>query len=210
MSRSLRYRRWIQRQLPSLKTLPNDISHYYILENIDGVLYHKYTTNIPQQITNKLFGTNLVEKKQYDAAWESASPEIEKTAIIFADGGLAKLAGLRKVISQIRWLRALPNKWTFIRSALRCDRNGLSQIGRALQKYTRRANSSFSEIHFSGKTAIEDGIKILRDIMKSKNKVIDIETNGTKTVYDKVSGRGFNISRKGEFNGFRVFKERTK
>ena len=46
--------------------------------------------------------------------------------------------------------------------------------------------------------------------MKSKNKVIDIETNGTKTVYDKVSGRGFNISRKGEFNGFRVFKERTK
>lgn len=46
--------------------------------------------------------------------------------------------------------------------------------------------------------------------MRSKNKVIDIETNGTKTVYDKVSGRGFNINRKGEFNRFRDFKERAK
>ena len=192
------------------KTLPNNISHYHILEAIDGVLYHKYTTNIPRKVINKLFGTNFVEKKQYDAAWESASPEIENTAIAVASGGLTKLAGLGKIISQIRWLRGFPNKSSFINSALRNDRNGLSQIGRALQKHTGRANSSFSDIHFSGKTATEDGLKILRDIMRSKNKVIDIETNGTKTIYDKVSGRGFNISREGKFNGFRDFKERTK
>lgn len=85
-----------------------------------------------------------------------------------------------------------------------------SQTGRTLQKHTRRINSTFSDIHFSRKTATEDGLKILRDIMRSKNKVIDIETNGTKTVYDKVSGRGFSISREGKFNGFRDFKERTK
>ena len=192
------------------KTLPNNISHYHILEAIDGVLYHKYTTNIPRKVINKLFGTHLVEKKQYDAAWESASPEIENTAIAVASGGLTKLAGLGKIISQIRWLRGFPNKSSFINSALRNDRNGLSQIGRALQKHTSRANLSFSDIHFSRKTATEDGLKILRDIMRSKNKVIDIETNGTKTVYDKVSGRGFNISREGKFNGFRDFKERTK
>lgn len=40
--------------------------------------------------------------------------------------------------------------------------------------------------------------------------LLDIETNGTKIVYDKVSGRGFSISREGKFNGFRDFKERTK
>ena len=45
--------------------------------------------------------------------------------------------------------------------------------------------------------------------MRSKNKVLDIETNETKTVYDKVSRRGFNISREGKFNGFRDFNERT-
>ena len=192
------------------KTLPNDVSHYYILENIDGVLYHKYTTNIPRKVINKLFGTNLVEKKLYDAAWESASPEIENTTVAVASGGLAKLSGLGKVISQIRWLRGLSDKSTFIKSALRNDRNGLSQIGRALQKHAGRANSSFSDIRFSGRTATEDGMKILRDIMRSKNKVVDIEANGTKTVYDKVSGRGFNISREGKFNEFRDFKERTK
>ena len=51
---------------------------------------------------------------------------------------------------------------------------------------------------------------IFINITQSNNKVIDIETNGTKTVYDKVSGRGFNISREGKFNGFRDFKERIK
>ena len=51
---------------------------------------------------------------------------------------------------------------------------------------------------------------IFINITQSNNKVIDIEANGTKTVNDKVSGCGFNISRKGKFNGFRVFKERTK
>ena len=73
-----------------------------------------------------------------------------------------------------------------------------------------RANGPFSDIHFSGKTTTKDGLKILRDIIRPNNKVIDIEANGTKTVNDKVSGCGFNISRKGKFNGFRVFKERTK
>ena len=51
---------------------------------------------------------------------------------------------------------------------------------------------------------------IFINITQSNNKVIDIETNGTKTIYDKVSGRSFNKSCEGKFNGFRDFKERTK
>ena len=51
---------------------------------------------------------------------------------------------------------------------------------------------------------------IFINITQSNNKVIDIETNGTKTIYDKVSGRSFNKSCEGKFNGFRDSKELTK
>ena len=86
----------------------------------------------------------------------------------------------------------------------------MTQIARALQKHSGRANSSFSNIKFSGKTATEDGLNVLKDIMNSKKKIIDMESNGTKTIYDKATGRGFNISREGKFNGFRDLKERSK
>ena len=194
-------------------TLPNTVSKYNILENINGKLYHKYTTNIPNRILNKLLGTHLVEKKLYDAAWESASSELQSTALGVASWGLlSKLAGpvIGRIISQIRVSSIVPNKGIFMNSVLSTSKNGMTQIGRALQKHAGRANSSFSNINFSGKTATEDGLNVLKDIMNSKKKIIDLESNGTKTIYDKATGRGFSISREGKFNGFRDLKERSK
>lgn len=53
-------------------------------------------------------------------------------------------------------------------------------------------------------------MNVLKDIINSKKRIEISESNGTKTVYDKITGRGFNISREGKFNGFRDMKEMTK
>ena len=195
------------------KTLPKDISQYSILEKINGTLYHKYTTNIPRIVLNKIFGTHLTEKKPYDAAWESASSPLQETAIGVASWGLlAKFAGpvIGKIISKIQPSKLFPDKAIFMNSALSPSKNGMTQIGRALQKHTGRANSSFSNITYSGHSATEDGMNVLKDIINSKKRIEISESNGTKTVYDKITGRGFNISREGKFNGFRDMKEMTK
>jgi len=42
--------------------------------------------------------------------------------------------------------------------------------------------------------------------MNFKNRAIKVNPNGTTTIFDEVSKRGFNISRKGPFNGFRSMK----
>jgi RHS repeat-associated protein len=84
---------------------------------------------------------------------------------------------------------------------------GLTQVGRALQKHSGREGSSFSDVKFSHKTANSDGLKILNDIMDSKNQMIESAENGTTTIFDKTSGRGVNVSREGSFNGFRDSKD---
>lgn len=57
-------------------------------------------------------------------------------------------------------------------SAAKISKNGASEVGRALQKHAGREGGVFSNIKYSGKTATDDGI------------------NGTRTIYDKVTGRG--------------------
>ena len=79
----------------------------------------------------------------------------------------------------------------------------LSVAGRALQKHAGRAGSAFSDVQFSGKTANQDAMRVIKEIMNSKNRAIRTNPNGTTDIYDGVSRRGFNISRKGLFNGFR-------
>jgi filamentous hemagglutinin len=80
---------------------------------------------------------------------------------------------------------------------------GLTTVGRALQKHAGRDGSVFQEIKFSHKTANQDGLSILNQIMNSKNQVIQTAENGSKLIFDKTTGRGFGVSREGLFNGFR-------
>ena len=107
--------------------------------------------------------------------------------------------------------QVLPNTEAFFKSADTCWKNGaqgsLSVAGRALQKHAGRGESAFSSIKFSGKTANQDAMKIIKEIMRAPNKRVVPQLNGTTVIYNLSSGRGFNISRKGLFNGFRNMKK---
>lgn len=96
-----------------------------------------------------------------------------------------------------------------IGSAMKSSKNGLTEVGRALQKHIGRKGSSFSDIKWSAKTGDADGLRILTDIISSNNKLIKDYPNGTRSIFDLNTGRGFNISREGKFNGFRDIKEET-
>jgi RHS repeat-associated protein len=104
----------------------------------------------------------------------------------------------------------IQNMRTFVESATAESKNGMSEIGRALQKHVGRAGSSFSDLKFSAKTATKDALNVLKDIFNSENKIVEKAENGTLNIFDKVTGRGVNISRGGLFNGFRDLKEVTK
>lgn len=96
-----------------------------------------------------------------------------------------------------------------IMSAKEVDRNGLSNVGRGLQKHIGRKDPSFQGIDFSHINANELGEMVLKEVLESNNKRIVAEFNGTNTIFDTVSGRGVNISREGVFNGFRDLKNKT-
>jgi len=80
---------------------------------------------------------------------------------------------------------------------------GLTVAGRALQKHAGREGSVFQGIKFSHKTANQDGLNIINQIMGSKNQIIQQAENGGKLIFDNTTGRGFGVSREGLFNGFR-------
>ena len=65
------------------------------------------------------------------------------------------------------------------------------------------SDSAFSNIKFSNKTANQEAMKIIEEIMSSANRAMQSQKNGTTIVFDRVTGRGFGISRRGLFNGFR-------
>ncbi len=97
----------------------------------------------------------------------------------------------------------IKNTEEFVKSATKSDRNGLSKLGRGLQKHSSRKGSAFKDVKFSHKNADQIGEKILRNILNSKDKTIQKLPNGTTNIFDKNTGRGVNISREGLFNGFR-------
>ena len=80
---------------------------------------------------------------------------------------------------------------------------GLTVVGRALQKHAGREGSVFQGIKFSHKTANQDGLNILKDIIGSKNPIIQQAKGGGQYIFDRATGRGVGISREGLFNGFR-------
>ncbi len=80
---------------------------------------------------------------------------------------------------------------------------GLTVVGRALQKHSGREGSVFQGIKFSHKTANQEALNVLNQIIGSKNKVIQPAENGGKLIFDKRTGMGFGVSREGLFNGFR-------
>ena len=87
-------------------------------------------------------------------------------------------------------------------SAQVLNRNGLSAVGRALQKHAGRPGP-FSNIRFSHKTGNQQGLDVLNDILNSKNPIIQDAGNGGYRIFDGTTGRGFGLSRDGLFNGFR-------
>jgi len=82
-------------------------------------------------------------------------------------------------------------------------KQGLTVVGRALQKHAGRKDSVFESIKFSHKTGNKDALKILNKIITSENRVFKPAERGGVEIYDKVSGQGFGVSREGLFNGFR-------
>lgn len=126
-------------------------------------------------------------------------------------GGAAKALKITRVVQGVRGMKALqkvlPNTKAFLKSADTIWKQGaqgkLTNAGRALQKHAGRKGSAFSNIKFSGRTANKEAKKIIQEIMNSKNRVIKVNPNGTTTIFDEVSKRGFNVSREGLFNGFR-------
>ena len=91
-----------------------------------------------------------------------------------------------------------------LKNAAEPNRNGLTNAGRGLQKHADRFGEALSDIKFSGKTANRDAQKIIEEILKSPNRVIEpiIEKGGYR-VYDSVTKQCFDVSRTGIFNGFR-------
>jgi hypothetical protein len=79
---------------------------------------------------------------------------------------------------------------------------GLLNIGYQLQKHAGESESAFSNINFSHKTADKEGFDALDQIMKSNPISLKAERGGTE-FFDISSGRGFAVSRNGQFNGFR-------
>jgi RHS repeat-associated protein len=124
---------------------------------------------------------------------------------ILLGGGAGVLNISNKLLS--KGFGSIKNLNNFINSAGAISKNGLTNAGRALQKHAGRAGSSFSDIKFSGKTANKDGMKVINDILGSKDQMIQKLENGTKNIFDKATGRGVNVSREGKFNGFRDIKD---
>ena len=89
-----------------------------------------------------------------------------------------------------------------VASAQEVSKNGLSAVGRALQKHAGRPGP-FNNIKFSHKTADDQGLNILNDIINSKSPIIERAGNGGFRIFDGATGRGFGLSRNATFNGFR-------
>ncbi|TKC04134.1 RHS repeat-associated core domain-containing protein, partial [Pedobacter polaris] len=96
----------------------------------------------------------------------------------------------------------------FIQSAAEgTGSQGLSKVGRALQKHAGREGSVFEDIEFSHKTANQQGLDLLQDILGSKKQTIRNAPQGGYEIYDTTTGRGVGVSRNGVFNGFRELKQ---
>ena len=133
------------------------------------------------------------------AAFQVLSPYLYEWRVAQVTGGLFRSTAVYRTIGNVD---------RFVNSALRLLKNNMSAIGQAFQKHTGRFGGVFNTIKYSGKTATKDGMNVLKQILNSEKQLIDEEVNGTKTIYDKVSGRGVNVNRQGEFGGFRELPER--
>lgn len=71
--------------------LPASVSRYFVLEQKDGRLFHKNTSNSVNRFLNSVLSTSFDEKLAYDPAQESFNDEILTTAIGI---GIAKVGGL--------------------------------------------------------------------------------------------------------------------
>jgi RHS repeat-associated protein len=87
-------------------------------------------------------------------------------------------------------------------TALTGNRDGLTEVGRALQKHINRVEGqAFKNLRWSHKTGNNDGVKVLEEILNSKNRLVKPALQGGYIIYDKATKRGFAVSR----NGFRTF-----
>ncbi len=133
------------------------------------------------------------------------SPVTAGPGVIRGEGAATRVAGAGGQAGQA--IHSIPksviaNTEQFVKQATQSSRNGLSVVGRGLQKHSARSGP-FQGIQFSHRTANSTGERVVREILNSSEKFLRREANGTKTIYDLTTGRGVNISRQGVFNGFR-------
>lgn len=139
--------------------------------------------------------------------WEVGGAIFNVARPFFAESRILKLTG--GLFKSPAVYQAINNVDKFVASSLRTYKNGSTIIGKAFQKHTSREGGVFSMLKHSGKTETQDGMKVMKEILNSDKQLIDQEVNGTKTIYDKVTGRGVNVNRQGEFGGFRELPERN-
>ena len=51
-------------------------------------------------------------------------------------------------------------------------------------------------------------MRVIKQILNSKNQVVEVAPRGGYEIYDPITKRGFSVSRNGLFNGFRNYQEK--
>jgi len=175
------------------------------VENFDKVQFvtidETTTYSSVDNMVNDVDGDSGNEKMWHYAAKGLQNIHEEKMMAGNGGGGL----NWSKAFKRFGIKDYIPDSKKFMSSANKIvDKSGLTKIGRDLQSHIMRSSgSAFKNIKWSGKSGNADALKVLDNIMSSKNQIIKAAKRGGYEVYDEVSGQGFGISRNGEFNGFR-------
>jgi RHS repeat-associated protein len=131
---------------------------------------------------------------------------IQKIAETEIHWGMETLDDGARMVEQPFMRTGINSMDDFLASATQPSKQqGLTEAGRALQKHSGRAGSVFQDIKFSHKTANQEAMKILNDILNSQNRVIRSAQQGGYEIFDAITRRGVGVSRNGLFNGFREF-----
>ena len=96
----------------------------------------------------------------------------------------------KAVSTGLKATRAASKFGGVLKSAQLPNKNGLTNVGRALQKHAGREGSAFGDIKFSHKTGNQQGLNTLNSIMKSKNLTTQPGKNGGTLYFDNTMEEG--------------------
>ncbi|MEZ0007092.1 RHS repeat-associated protein [Flavobacterium sp. 28YEA47A] len=197
---------------PSCRTKEDWAAYYQQAENTAAMVGEKSAWDITNRRltmdTNEEGRTvfyldgELMDLRRYNNRAHAIGSLLGDAALIETPNKLFKILGkFFKGGSSNGGIKSIDN---FLESATRpWGDQGLTTVGIALQKHAGREGSAFAGIKFSHKTANQDALNIVKDILFSKNKTIQQAASGGFNIFDKTTGMGFGVSRGGLFNGFR-------